>query len=112
MLCVLPDHTVEEARTAALLPRVVCLEADIVRHDGYGTRACLEDFIRYKILASAIDKPLVVPTQRALRPIEVPLLAEMGVGAVMIGSVVTGTTVRGVAETTRAFRDVIDSLKR
>jgi hypothetical protein len=111
MLCILPDHTVEEAMATASLPRVVCVEADIVGHDGYGKRASLEDFVRYKILASAISKPLVVPTQRALRPEEVPFLAEMGVGALMIGAIVTNMTVEGVAKATRAFRDAIDSIK-
>jgi hypothetical protein len=111
MLCILPDHTVEEAAIASSLPRVVCMEADIVRHEGYGKRASIEDLVRYKILSAAMSKPLVVPTQRALRPEEVPLLAEAGAGALMIGAVVTGMTLDGVSKATRAFRESIDHLR-
>lgn len=110
MLCVLPDHSVEQAVFAATLPRVVCMEADIVRHDGYGKRVSVEDLVGYKILAGAVEKPLVVPTQRNIQPEEVPLLADVGVGAVMIGAVVTGMSIEGVAEKTKAFRKVIDQV--
>lgn len=112
MLCVLPEHTIEQAVMTSTLPRVVCLEADIVHHDGYGQRVTVEDIVGYKLLAQSIKKPLVVPTQRNLRPEEVPLLAEIGVGALMIGTVVTGLTLEGVAETTKAFRKVIDQINR
>lgn len=111
MLCILPDHTVEEAAAASSLPRVVCMEADIVRHEGYGKRASLEDIVRYKILSKALSTPLVVPTQRALLPDEVSLLAEVGAGSLMIGAVVTGMSVEGVAKATRAFRAAIDQLR-
>lgn len=110
MLCILPDHSVAEAAAASSLPGVVCMEADIVRHEGYGKRMSVEDLIRYKLLTEALKAPLVVPSQRNLRPEEIPLLAEVGVGAVMIGAIVTGMTVEGVAKATQTFRKAIDSL--
>ena len=112
MFCILPDHTVDQAVYASNLPRVVCMEADIVRHDGYGKRASIEDIVGYKMLTDALAKPLVVPTQRNLLPEEVPLLADVGVKALMIGAVVTGMTVKGVAETTKKFREVIDKINK
>ena len=110
MLCVLPHHTLEETTVTASLPRIVCLEADIVEHSGYGARLCVEDCVTYKRISHAIKVPLVVPTQRAIRPEEVGFLAEMGVGSIMIGAIVTGTTVEGVVEMTRRFRAAIDRL--
>lgn len=112
MFCILPDHTIEQAVYASKLPRVVCMEADIVRHDGYGKRASIEDFIGYKMLTDALEKPLVVPTQRNIQPEEVPLLADVGVKALMIGAVVTGMSVSGVAEQTKIFREVIDQINK
>jgi len=110
MFCILPDHSVDQAVFAARLPRVVCMEADIVRHDGYGKRVTVEDLVGYKILTEALDKPLVVPTQRNILPEEVPMLAEAGASALMIGAIVTGMTVGGVAKATKVFRKVIDQM--
>jgi hypothetical protein len=110
MLCLLPHHSIGQAEATALLPGVVCLEADIVEHEGYGQRLSVEDCVTYKLLAESITVPLVVPTQRAIRPNEIGFLADMGVGSVMIGAIVTGKTVEGVATVTRAFRDAIDQL--
>ena len=110
MLCVLPHHTVAQAAAAASLPRVVCLEADIVEHDGYGQRLSVEDCATYQVLASAVGVPLVVPTQRAIRPAEVAYLAGVGVGGLMIGAIVTGSTSDRMTQMTRAFRDAIDQL--
>jgi len=112
MFCILPYHTLEQAVHTSRLSRVVCMEADIVEHDGYGKRASVEDFVGYRILTESISTPLVVPTQRMLRPEEVPLLADVGVAALMIGTVVTGNTIEGVAKTTKAFRKVIDEINK
>jgi len=110
MLCVLPDHTIEEAAATASLPRVVCVEADIVRHDGYGKRLSVEDCIKYQNISSEMSKPLIVPTQRNIRPEEISFLLQLGVGGIMIGAIATGMTVAGVANATRAFRAAIDAL--
>lgn len=110
MLSISPQHTIEEATVAASLPTVTCLEAGIVPHEGYGQRASLDDFVQYGVLASAVGKPVVVPTERRLLPEEVPVLAAFGVRAIMIGAVVTGMTAEGLARATRAFRDAIDGM--
>jgi hypothetical protein len=112
MLCVLPDHTVEEAVIAASLPHVVCIEADIVRHEGYGKRLSIEDCIKFHILSAEMSKPLIVPTQRNIRPEDIPSLYNVHAGGIMIGAIVTGMTVEGVAIATRAFREAIDVIAR
>jgi hypothetical protein len=56
------------------------------------------------------DLPLVVPTQHAITPEDVPALHRLGVDGLLIGAVVTGTDATGVATATSGFRSAIDAL--
>ena len=85
---------------------VEMLEAAVVPPDGYGRPLCLADLIRYRRLRAATKLPIIVPTERAITPDDVPLLLnEIGLNAIMIGAVVTGRDPHSVARATRLFAD-------
>src|SRR5207247_2483102 len=88
------------------------IEASIIPHDGYGKPAVLGDLIKWKALTENLDIPLLVSTQRKLRPEECRLLTQAGVRGIVIGVVVTGESLKGVQQITRAFRTVIDEISR
>jgi len=54
---------------------------------------------------------VIVPSQKRIRPEEVPLLAGAGVKAVMIGTIVTGKEAEEIEEVTARFRRWIDDFR-
>ncbi len=67
------------------------IEAAIVPHEGYGKPLSVADLVAYRQVRRATALPIIVPTQRAIRPEEAPiLLRETGINALMIGAIVTG----------------------
>jgi hypothetical protein len=80
------------------------IEAAVVPHEGYGKPLSLTDLVTYGRVRRATELPMIVPTQRAIRPEEATLLAkEVGVNAVMIGAIVTGREPRSLQAATERF---------
>ncbi len=94
------------------MPAVGCdvLEASVIPGGEYGQTLSMRDLIRYSILANAVSVPVVVPTQRAIRPDEVEALIRAGVKGLMIGAIVTGQEEATIARTVAAFRKAIDEV--
>ena len=86
------------------------LEASVIPGSEYGQPLSMRDLLLYKRIAEAVNIPVVVPTQRAIRPQEVGQLIRCGVRGLMIGAVVTGKTERSVAASVAAFRKAIDEV--
>ena len=85
------------------------LEASIMPGTEYGQPLSLRDLLRYQSIVSHADLPVVVPTQRFIRPEELPALAATGVKGLMIGAVVTGRTEDSIRRAVCAFRSAISS---
>jgi hypothetical protein len=84
------------------------LEAAIVPHDGYGRPLSVADVVAYRQVRAATTLPIIVPTQRAIRPEEAPLLVhEIGIDALMIGAIVTGREPDSLRAATAAFAAAI-----
>lgn len=80
------------------------IEAAIVPHEGYGKPLTVADLVAYRQVRLATSLPIIVPTQRALRPEEVPiLLRETGINALMIGAIVTGREPASLQAATERF---------
>ena len=107
MLALGPDYRFEEVRGMAQLG-IESIEASIIDPAGYGQWLMTADLMRYRAIAATSKLPVVVPTQRAIRPEEVSLLAWAGVRGIIIGAIVTGKTPASVKAATRAFREAID----
>ena len=86
------------------------LEASIMPGAEYGQPLSLRDLLRYQAIVSRTALPVVVPTQRFIRPEELPALAATGVKGLMIGAVVTGRTEDSIRRAVGDFRSVIDRM--
>jgi putative N-acetylmannosamine-6-phosphate epimerase len=80
------------------------LEAALVPHEGYGKPLSVADLVAYRQVRRATGLPIIVPTQRAIRPEEAPiLLRETGINALMIGAIVTGREAASLRAATERF---------
>ncbi|GAA4527075.1 hypothetical protein [Nonomuraea ferruginea] len=66
------------------------LELSTLEPDRYGTPLSLATLARLEAVASAVDVPVVVPSQHALVPDDLASLRDAGAAAVLLGAVVTG----------------------
>lgn len=97
-----------EAQASRSRPDLI--EASIMPHEGYGTLLTAADVSEYAEIARRAPQPVIVPTQKAIRPDEVGVLADAGVAGILIGAVVTGTEAATMARATEQFRKAIDKL--
>jgi len=86
------------------------LEASIMPGSEYGQSLSMRDLLRYKSITARTTLPVVVPTQRFIRPEELPALADTGVKGLMIGAVVTGRGEDSIRRAVSAFRNAIDRM--
>jgi hypothetical protein len=94
----------------AMLGRVFdCMEAAVMPHESYGAPMTAYDLARYGQIVELSEIPIVIPTQLAILPEEVELLAEVGVRGVMIGAIVTGKEPGSIASACREFRAACDA---
>jgi len=86
------------------------IEASIIPHEEYGRPLSALDVLTYRRICAESQVPVIVPTQRAIAPEDVALIAECGVAALLIGAIVTGKDADSIEEATRRFRGAIDAL--
>ncbi|MHB9107424.1 MAG: hypothetical protein ACYDCO_10255 [Armatimonadota bacterium] len=103
-----PAYTMHQALALEALGADL-IEAAIIPHDGYGQPLTMADLAAYRDLRDTIDLPIIVPTQRAIRPEEATLITrECGIEALMIGAIVTGKTPQSIEEAVRAFKKALE----
>lgn len=84
------------------------IEAAVVPHEGYGRPLSAADLACYRRVREATDLPIIIPTQRAIRPEEAPLLVgPIGINAIMIGVIVTGREPRSLRAATERFASAL-----
>ena len=88
------------------------LEASVMHPDSYGQPLSARELIRYQHLSRLSQLPIVVPTQRAIRPDEIASLRSCGVKSLMIGAVVTGKDAQSIGDAVAAFRRSIDEMRK
>lgn len=86
------------------------IETSIVRKEDYGKELTQSDLINYKTLTETVDIPMIVPTQKAIKPEEIEILLETKFRGIIIGAIVTGTTPSSLEKATTSFRKAIDKL--
>lgn len=96
-------------RAATLAPLgIAAVEASLAAPEDYGTPLHLGRLADMARLRGITELPVVVPSQHALTPDDVGPLRSIGMDALLIGAVVTGTEAPGVGAATTAFRRAID----
>ncbi len=111
MSAVGPDWTPEFVQDLVSLG-VDVIESSIIPRDLYRTRLTAADLCQYKRLVRSAGVPVIVPTQKKIRPDEVKYLQEVGVSGLAIGAVVTGLGTAYLGERVAAFRKAIDEIYR
>lgn len=107
----LDNHfTVEEVKSLEKIGADV-LEASVMDPETYGQRLSAKELLQYACICSNTKLPVVVPTQRAITPNELPSLQQCGVAGIMIGAVVTGKDALGIAQAIAEFRKHIDAMR-
>lgn len=88
------------------------LEASIVPGEDYGKDLYYSDILRYTEIAHRSGKPILIPTQKRIRPEDVKYLYRAGCRALMIGAIVLGQdpTPEQLREITAAYRTAVDAL--
>ena len=105
----MPPHGTPEG--GGLLPLVRMSEASILGHEGYGRPLCVADLMSYAWLAEVLKPlPVIVPTQRAITPLEVTSLHNAGFRGILIGAIVTGSQPQTIVQATSEFRLALDRL--
>jgi len=109
MIALAPGYSLEDVKLLSEIGADV-LEASVMRPETYGQRLTAKELLEYAAIAEASALPVVVPTQRAIRPAEVGQLAKIGIAGIMIGAVVTGKTAETIRRSVSEFRNAIDRL--
>ncbi len=88
------------------------IEAAVVPAEGYGRAVCAADLVKYRLIRRATQLPIIVPTERAIAPEDLPvLIGDIGLNAVMIGAVVTGREATSLEAATGRFARAVASLR-
>lgn len=95
------DHPAEAAALADM--GVMAFELSTLDPSRYGTSLTLDTVARLAATRAVTTLPLVVPSQHALTPDDLPVLAGAGASSVLLGAVVTGTTVESVSRAVAQF---------
>lgn len=85
-------------------------EASVMDPDTYGQPLSARELMTYERICKNTDLPVVIPTQRAIRPDEMEQLAACGISGIMIGAMVTGLSGESIGAAVAAFRKAIDRL--
>lgn len=106
---------VDDSWTAEMVQDMVKLgvdvfEASIIPRTQYRTTLNLVDLTRYAALSRAAGVPIMVPSQKAVRPDEVGWLRRVGASGITIGAIVTGLEPDSLKAATASFRAAIDAL--
>lgn len=78
-------------------------EASILGHDDYGKTLTARDIARYAQLVSALNVPVIVPSQKKIEPGDVAALRSSGARGLLIGAIVTGRDADSIEATARSF---------
>jgi hypothetical protein len=101
------DHPLERAASLEAIG-LAAVEASLAAPEDYGTALHLDRVADIARLHRLTSLPVVLPSQHAITPDDVPVLHDTGIAALLIGAVVTGTTTVTVGEATERFRTAID----
>lgn len=85
------------------------IEASAVGVEGHAQTVRLQDLLGLRHMGQTVDRRIIVPSVRAMEPVDVPYLFDItNVWALMIGVFVVGNDPKQLASATADFRAAID----
>lgn len=94
--------TPDDVTRIASMPGCI-IEASIMPFERYRTAMTDADLERYAAVVSAVDVPVIVPSQLELSLHDAKRLREAGISAPLLGAIVTGDTPRSMHQSVRQF---------
>lgn len=89
---------------------MACLEASIVDPGSYGQGLTAEDLVRYRRIASATRRPVMVPSQKEILPHDLAPLRRAGVAAVLLGTISLGPSAATIRERLPRYVEALGEL--
>lgn len=86
------------------------MEMSVVPGEEYGQPLSARELALYRVCAAATAVPALVSSQKKIDPRDVGLLKKMGVRGLIIGAIVTGSSVESLSSAVSAFRQEIAHL--
>lgn len=102
-----PGYILEQVKAISDSPGVSAIEAAVVPPQAFGLPLNVLDVATLEIVTKLSAKPILVPTQKKIRPAEVPIIRQAGCKGLSLTSVVTGDTPTSMATTIKAFTTAI-----
>lgn len=100
------DSTPQDLARIAALPGAM-VEASIIDFAGYGLPLEDHDLERYRTITSSTKMPAIAPSQRKFVPQDMVRLKEAGIGAPLLGAIVTGSTPQSMFKAVKSFASAI-----
>jgi hypothetical protein len=86
------------------------MDAAIIPTSGWGKDLIVGDLQNYISIVLAAGIPVIIPTQRLIRPSEVAIIADTGARGILLTPVVTGSSPKHIKQNVRDFRVAVDDL--
>jgi len=86
------------------------LSAAIIPTSGWGKELVVGDLQNYISIVLSTGIPVIIPTERCVRPSEVAIIADTEAKGLLITPVVSGQTAKGLEKVVREFRLAVDEL--
>ena len=86
------------------------LDAAIIPTSGKGKDLVVGDLQNYISIILSAGIPVIIPTQRNIRPSEVAIISDTGAKGLLLTSVVTGATARDIEKAVKEYRVAVDDL--
>lgn len=87
------------------------VELSVVKPEDYGTPLNFDDLISYANYRQHTDLPLMIPSQKKMKPHDLQTLHNIGIDSVMLGAMTIGTTKESIYNTVSEFSDYASYLK-
>ena len=102
------ESTAADIATIAAIPNAM-LEASVTTFADYGKPLDAADLDRYREIVTQSGLPVIAPSQKRFTPEDMPNLRRAGIGAILLGSIVTGLE---PASLLAAIRPIVEASAR
>lgn len=107
MISIGPGYLFEQVKSIAEQPGTLALTASMTPNQFVGLPLTLLDLTTLGLICKLSQKPVLLPTQRSIRPEDIPSIRQHGSKGLILSSVVYGESSNGCREQVSLFRKQI-----